>query len=238
VTAGQTPPGFLSVHGKSTAGRRQKPASRGPGTPDIIFPRMLRWSIMLNAYTFKLVHKPGAQLGNADALSRFSRNASQVYIPNPPEVLFIEELPSPPLTVNDVAQLTMRDPQLGRVLNWDRQLIQDTQLAASNEEQKFEPNEAVYIRTYETGPPWVPAIISKPTGPVSYEATTQDGKPAKRHADLIQKRSPENSPNGNVASPPSPVQAEKATTPQPDPSVPSRPKRIRNRPAYLKDYVC
>ncbi|CDW61370.1 Reverse transcriptase family protein, partial [Trichuris trichiura] len=118
VTAGQTPPGFLSVHGESTAGRRQKPASRGPGTPDIIFPRMLRWSIMLNAYTFKLVHKPGAQLGNADALSRLSHNASQEYIPNPPEVLFIEELPSPPLTANDVAQLTMRDPQLSRVLNW------------------------------------------------------------------------------------------------------------------------
>ncbi|KFD69399.1 hypothetical protein M514_18271 [Trichuris suis] len=39
-------------------------------TPDIISRRMLRWSIMLNAYSYKLVHKPGIRLGNADALSR------------------------------------------------------------------------------------------------------------------------------------------------------------------------
>ncbi|KHJ40533.1 hypothetical protein D918_09423 [Trichuris suis] len=79
---------------------------------------MLRWAILLNAYSLRLVHKPGAQLGNADALSRLSCNTTEEHIPNPPEILFIEELPSPPLSATYVAHLTQRDPQLSRVLNW------------------------------------------------------------------------------------------------------------------------
>ncbi|KFD61562.1 hypothetical protein M514_08460 [Trichuris suis] len=109
----------------------------------------------------------------------------------------------------------------------DKQLRQDTQLIASKNERKFEPGEPVYIRTYETGPPWVPAVISKPTGPVSYEATTSDGKFVKRHADLIQRRSPEALPTENAAAPPSPAQTEKSPTPVTDPAIPSRPKRTR-----------
>uniref|UniRef100_A0A5S6Q373 RNA-directed DNA polymerase n=1 Tax=Trichuris muris TaxID=70415 RepID=A0A5S6Q373_TRIMR len=92
--------------------------SPSKGTPDIISPRMLRWSILLNAYSYKLIHKPGVRLGNADALSRLSHNDSRAYTPSPPEVLFIEELAAPALTAAEIAQFTQRDPELSRVLNW------------------------------------------------------------------------------------------------------------------------
>uniref|UniRef100_A0A5S6QSK2 Uncharacterized protein n=1 Tax=Trichuris muris TaxID=70415 RepID=A0A5S6QSK2_TRIMR len=119
----------------------------------------------------------------------------------------------------------------------DRQLRQDEQLASSKNDREFGPNEPVYIRKYDTGPQWVPAVISKSTGPVSYEATTPDGRSVKRHAELIQRRT-ETPPTEDAAALRSPVQSENTPTPVSDPPVPSRPKRIRNRPGYLKDYVC
>uniref|UniRef100_A0A5S6QAX4 RNA-directed DNA polymerase n=1 Tax=Trichuris muris TaxID=70415 RepID=A0A5S6QAX4_TRIMR len=92
--------------------------SPSKSTPDIISPKMLRWSTILNAYSYKMVHKPGTQIGNADALSRLSCNASHEEKPEPREIFFIEELPSPALTAAEIAKLTQRDPQLSSVLNW------------------------------------------------------------------------------------------------------------------------
>ncbi|XP_039213747.1 uncharacterized protein K02A2.6-like, partial [Crotalus tigris] len=43
-------------------------------TPQIISPRMLRWSIFLSAYDFSLLHKPGKEMGHADALPWSKRN--------------------------------------------------------------------------------------------------------------------------------------------------------------------
>ncbi|XP_029140205.1 uncharacterized protein K02A2.6-like, partial [Protobothrops mucrosquamatus] len=37
-------------------------------TPHILSPRMLRWSIFLSVYDYSLVHKPGKEMGHADAL--------------------------------------------------------------------------------------------------------------------------------------------------------------------------
>ncbi|KFD50051.1 hypothetical protein M513_09011 [Trichuris suis] len=398
-------------------------------TPDMLSPCTLRWSILLNAYSFKLVHKPGAQLGNADALSCLSCNTSEEHIPDPPEIFathssvvfstgcgrayftkrneltvhkkcllwgnrvvspktgqqrVLDELhlshpgmvrmkalarsyvwwlnldsdiehfvancaacrthqhmpPKAPVhpwkiprnpwsrlhidfarpfqgeqfliivdayskwlelkrmrsttggstigvlreldnfirsirvsphhassngqaekmvqtTKDSLRKITIYDGYcglrtaellMGRKLKTYldhlhpdyaqyKQLRQDTQLVASRNEWKFEPGEPVYIQTYETGPPWVPAVISKPTGPVSYEATTPDGKSVKRHSDLIQ-GSPEALPTENAAASPSPVQTEKPPTPVSDPAAPSGPKRTRTSPGYLEDYVC
>lgn len=88
-------------------------------TPDILSPRMLRWTILLHAYDYQLIHKPGSAIGNADALSRL--NQSDVLSTEPsslPEVFFLSELPAPPLTAVEVAKSTTRDPTLSRVLNW------------------------------------------------------------------------------------------------------------------------
>ncbi|KFD50407.1 LOW QUALITY PROTEIN: hypothetical protein M513_08634 [Trichuris suis] len=439
-------------------------------TPDIISPRVLRWPIMLNAYSYKLVHKPGIRLGNADALSRLPCDASQAHTPNPPEVLFSEELPSPALTATEVARFTQRDAVLSRVLNWvwkgwpakseagfqayfvnrneltvhkkcllwgnrvvipkegqqrvlnelhrthpginessstficmvaerfvgkctacqvqqharprapvhprqiprnpwsrlhidfagpfqgeqflivvdpyskwlevkrmtstntastirvlrelfavhglpdsivsdngpqfasvefqrfcednlirpirvsphhassngqaermaqttkdclendtrnlgqtsssfpscvlhhtihcDRQIQQDAQAPTSGKERKFHPDEPVYIRHYESACSWTPAVISRSTGPVSYEATTPDGKSVKRHTDLIQKRVPETSPPDLTPAQSSLTQPLSDTTSPAEIADTPRPKRTISRPAYLKDYVC
>ncbi|KFD64029.1 hypothetical protein M514_23739 [Trichuris suis] len=87
-------------------------------TPEILSPRMLRWSILLQAYKFKLVYKPGSEISNADALSRLSQKPLRMEIPGLPEVLFLEELPAPPLTAANISKMTLRDPLLSRVLNW------------------------------------------------------------------------------------------------------------------------
>lgn len=87
-------------------------------TPDIISPRMLRWSVILNAYDFSLEHKPGKMIQNADALSRLSCTPSKGPEPDIPGIFFLEDLPSPPLVAAEIAQFTRRDPELSRVFTW------------------------------------------------------------------------------------------------------------------------
>ncbi|GBN54882.1 hypothetical protein AVEN_9534-1 [Araneus ventricosus] len=58
-------------------------------TPDIFSPRMLRWSQMMNAYDFTIIHPPGKKTHNADALSRFPLETLETDIFSSPEVLFL-----------------------------------------------------------------------------------------------------------------------------------------------------
>lgn len=88
-------------------------------TPDILSPRMLRWTVLLNAYSYTLVYKPGATIGHADALSRLSCRPPQSSVPEElPEIFFLSDLPAPPITASDVAKFTLKDPVLSRVLTW------------------------------------------------------------------------------------------------------------------------
>nr|XP_056718397.1 uncharacterized protein K02A2.6-like [Euleptes europaea] len=87
-------------------------------TPQILSPRMLRWSIFLNAYDFRLLHRPGSSIANADALSRLLLKDSD---PDPSpayNVMLLETLPEPPLHASDIAAHTAKDRTLARVLNW------------------------------------------------------------------------------------------------------------------------
>lgn len=98
-------------------------------TPYILSPCMLRWTLILNYYDFKLIFRPDKRtrmltsfidqkIKNADALSRLSRPAPDFEIPVPLEVLFIEDLEDPPLHASEIEKkMTERDPVLSRVLN-------------------------------------------------------------------------------------------------------------------------
>ncbi|XP_064469269.1 uncharacterized protein K02A2.6-like [Ornithodoros turicata] len=90
----------------------------GKQTPQILSPRMLRWSVLLSAYNYDLVHQPGRNIRHADALSRLPLGVPEFVVPPPLEVLFLEGMPNPPLHAEDIAQMTARDPILSRVLNW------------------------------------------------------------------------------------------------------------------------
>ena len=48
------------------------------GYPDRAAARILRWALLLSAYNYKQVHRPGASHGNADGLSRLPLQADAV----------------------------------------------------------------------------------------------------------------------------------------------------------------
>ncbi|XP_031357014.1 uncharacterized protein K02A2.6-like isoform X2 [Photinus pyralis] len=88
------------------------------GVPDILSPRMLRWTLMLSAYDYELRYVPGAKIQNADALSRLPQ---KIKVPEPPpseDVLMLENIPEKLISAREIAQETKRDPVLSRVMQW------------------------------------------------------------------------------------------------------------------------
>ncbi|XP_026563421.1 uncharacterized protein K02A2.6-like, partial [Pseudonaja textilis] len=87
-------------------------------TPNILSPRMTRWSEFLAAYSYELSHRPGKNIPHADALSRSPLpNLDDDPAPTT-TTLQIETLPSPLLTAPDIAHETNKDKWLARVLSW------------------------------------------------------------------------------------------------------------------------
>ncbi|XP_026562549.1 uncharacterized protein K02A2.6-like [Pseudonaja textilis] len=87
-------------------------------TPNILSPRMTRWSEFLAAYSYELSHRPGKAILHADALSR----APLPDVDDDPAptttTLQIETMPCPLLTAPDIAHETNKDKRLARVLSW------------------------------------------------------------------------------------------------------------------------
>lgn len=52
----------------------------------------------------------------------------------------------------------------------------------------FQSEDPVFARNYAQGPPWIPAVISRATGPISYEVTGPDGRVLRRHVDQLRHR--------------------------------------------------
>ncbi|XP_058038754.1 uncharacterized protein K02A2.6-like [Ahaetulla prasina] len=87
-------------------------------TPVALSPRLTRWTIFLAAYSYKLQHRPGKELGHADALSRCPLpGAIEDPTPGTP-VLLIDSLDSGPVTSKEVARASYRDVILRTVLGW------------------------------------------------------------------------------------------------------------------------
>ncbi|XP_033024230.1 uncharacterized protein K02A2.6-like [Lacerta agilis] len=78
----------------------------------------------------------------------------------------------------------------------------------------FNPEDLVWVRNYATGPIWVPGVISRATGPVSYHVTLSQGQVWRRHVDQLRHRIPSRSdaeePNASALNgeSPSPSQVE------------------------------
>nr|XP_022904561.1 uncharacterized protein K02A2.6-like [Onthophagus taurus] len=87
-------------------------------TPEILSPRMLRWTIILNVYNYSLQYIPGKQLANADALSRLPLKAECREPPRTLEVLMLENLPEKMIEAKDIASATAKDPILSRIREW------------------------------------------------------------------------------------------------------------------------
>ena len=87
-------------------------------TPDILSPRMLRWSVLLSAYNYKLHYRPGKSISNADGLSRCPVPCDPPEIPPLHDVLLLEMGGRGPISSNTIAIETSRDKTLSRILNW------------------------------------------------------------------------------------------------------------------------
>ena len=78
--------------------------------------RIQRWSLILQSHKFKLIHKSGKTIGNADALSRLPVNCGEFSVPVPAEwVHLVDFLADTPLTAERVRLETEKCPILSQV---------------------------------------------------------------------------------------------------------------------------
>lgn len=86
-------------------------------TPQVLSPRLTRWSVFLPAYSYTLIHIPGKNLAHADALSCCPLNTLLCDLA-PASAVFLIDSSLFPLTAVDIARVSARDrvissPQLG-----------------------------------------------------------------------------------------------------------------------------
>ena len=80
---------------------------------------MLRWSLLLGAYDYTLVHRPGAKISHADALSRSpAREIAETLETKFLDVFLLGLEDRSPVTAEEIASATRSDPILSRVLDW------------------------------------------------------------------------------------------------------------------------
>ena len=88
----------------------------GNSTPTLASARIQRWALILGAYHYQLVYKPGSEHANADALSRFPLPHAPTDIPTPGEtILLMDMLQTMPVTAAHIKKDTDRDPVLSKV---------------------------------------------------------------------------------------------------------------------------
>ncbi|XP_053239979.1 uncharacterized protein K02A2.6-like, partial [Podarcis raffonei] len=209
-------------------------------TPQVLSPRVLRWSIFLASYQYALIHRPGKAMGHADALSRLPLPETGPDPAPAQEVMSLELLPDRPIQAQEVAHHSKKDRVISRVLDWVwrgwpssspgpefagyttrkhelsahkgcllwgsrvvvPQPLRKRVLTALHETHPGvvrmkalarsyvwwpgidgEIEDPVYAKNFGAGPAWVPATVTRVTGPVSYEVLTDGGQCWRRHCE-------------------------------------------------------
>ena len=84
--------------------------------PPLASARLQRWALILGAYDYKIVYRPGGEIGNADGLSRLPLPNYPTDIPVPGEtILLMRNLELSEITAERISQWTSRDPLLSRI---------------------------------------------------------------------------------------------------------------------------
>jgi len=86
--------------------------------PLMLSPRMVRWKLLLAAYKFKLLYKPGKAIVVADALSRLPLCPVDEVCVDSNEVLMLDSSCDVPLDFKKIAFFSRRDPIIARVYSW------------------------------------------------------------------------------------------------------------------------
>ncbi|XP_049524460.1 uncharacterized protein K02A2.6-like [Dermacentor silvarum] len=79
-------------------------------------PRVVRWALRLAAYNYRLVYRPGKDLGPADALSRLPLPEVPAAAPEPAQLFMLGHAYPEVLSRSAVSQATSRDPVLSQVV--------------------------------------------------------------------------------------------------------------------------
>ena len=87
------------------------------GVPPLVAARMHRWSLILAAYQYEIEYRKSAEYANADALSRLVQ-ASFEEQEGEEEVYLISYLEELPVTAQDIAASTRKDPVLAGVYDF------------------------------------------------------------------------------------------------------------------------
>jgi len=90
----------------------------------------------------------------------------------------------------------------------NKQLQQKKQHDRRAVDRRFEIGTSVFVKNYGPGSKWIPGVISRITGPMSFIVTLGDGRERRVHLDQIRKRTVE------VKTPP----GELSDTPEDDPT--------------------
>ncbi|XP_071576343.1 uncharacterized protein [Temnothorax nylanderi] len=91
-------------------------------TPEIISPKLSRYSRILGAYKYDLQYRPGKQHGNADFLSRLHLEETvEEDEENFTEVLMIENTSDTAISTEEMVEATVKDETLSRVMHWLRE---------------------------------------------------------------------------------------------------------------------
>ena len=84
--------------------------------PHMASGRIIRWSLTLSSYDYKLCYKPGCTIPNADCLSRFPLKTDEI---EPPcvgeEVMLLEHIDTTNVKADDIRRWTDRDPVMSSV---------------------------------------------------------------------------------------------------------------------------
>ena len=87
--------------------------------PPMASGRIQRWSLMLQSYSFDLVHRSGVTLGTADALSRLPLPGTDESVPIPGEwINMVNFLDSSPVDASHIRDHTRKDPLLSKVVKY------------------------------------------------------------------------------------------------------------------------
>ncbi|UYV64114.1 K02A2.6-like, partial [Cordylochernes scorpioides] len=88
--------------------------------PQMLSPKMMRWSLTLALYSYQIEHRPGRMNANADALSRAPHERTSKETPEPVDVFLMETNEESPLEAKEVEKSTQEDSVLGIIVEWTR----------------------------------------------------------------------------------------------------------------------
>ncbi|XP_037558478.2 uncharacterized protein LOC125946583 [Dermacentor silvarum] len=161
-------------------------------TPAMAAARIQRWALLLGAYKYKLMFKPGKLMLNSDALSRLPQ---MLQAPEPAVeecddmVLAIDGWDHPAVSRQELKALTAADEMLSSVC---RKQTEHRRKPTDDTTWSFAPGDTIYVRNYGVGDKWTPGKVKSTTGARLVTVQTDEGV-VRRHTDQVRKRSADTS---------------------------------------------